>query len=145
MQCYQSGPCQCVWRPSVISQKRPSQRRPHQGGPQKRDPLDESPTGTAKYRSCAGISKPIANSGWRRTARSPDSQKNQSGLHGTNTRIEFPNQKMPSKHGLQCTPYLVGRLTPLESHFCTKVECTPAIAQRPQQCSRERKGQRSQK
>ena len=44
----------------------------------------------------------------------------------------FSNLKMPSGHGLLCAPYLEGSLTPLESPYCTKVECTPAIVQMPQ-------------
>ena len=74
----------------------------------------------------------IAHCSRMRTARSPDSQMNQSAQPGTDTWMGFPNAKMPSKHGLPCAPNLEGNLTTLKRVYCTKVECPPAIAQRPQ-------------
>ena len=82
--------------------------------------------------SCSGISESIARSGWRRTARSTDSQKSSSGQPVTGTWIIFSNINMPSRNGLQCASHRVWSLTPQENSYCTEVERTLATARRPQ-------------
>ena len=66
--------------------------------------------------------------------RDHQTQKNPSRQPDTDTWIGFPNLKMPSKHGLQCAPYLVRSLTSLESLCCTKVECATAPRTKFVQC-----------
>ena len=64
--------------------------------------------------------------------RSPDSQMNPSGQPGTDTRIVFPDLRMPSRHDIQCASYMARSLISLESFYCTKVVHTPATTQTPQ-------------